>query len=196
MTNTNKPNSSDISERKLKRVLQNSYRSRDEYKPIKGYNLDKKLSNREAQVYVPKSKKKDPIVSYTGTRKLDDIATDMLLGVGGLKATKRFHDSKALLHNVHAKYGKNVITTGNSLGGTLAREVATPNDKVLSHNPAITYNSKGIGKNEKIIRSNTDLVSGLSILKSHARDRVKTLTRNNPLTSHFAETLGHSKKNV
>ena len=85
------------------------------------------------------------IFSVRGTdpRSLTDIQTDISLGLGRLKQTKRYKDADAMLKK--AKQGltqKKTVVTGFSLGGAIASGIASGSDKVYTFNRGSTIGSK------------------------------------------------------
>ena len=55
---------------------------------MKGYNLDKSISNHNQQVYYNPNIK-SLLFSVAGTHNLSDAGTDLYLGIGKLKDTNR-----------------------------------------------------------------------------------------------------------
>ena len=93
-------------------------------------------------IYDEKSKK--IIISFRGTDSLnktgllyDDLLTDIFLGFGQLRTTKRFVESKNILEKAIKKYGKkNIILTGHSLGAAIADYLSS-----IYKIPAFLYNT-------------------------------------------------------
>lgn len=98
-----------------------------EDRQIDGFNIDNTLSNDETSVY----RKDDKVYIVargtqlaTASSAIKDITTDILLAVGGLRASNRFRELHALAATMIDEVGHdNVILTGHSLGGTLVHEV-------------------------------------------------------------------------
>ena len=81
----------------LKDVIKNSY-AKNKSKSLKGYNLDEDLSNHNQQVYFNPNDKK-LLYSITGTHNLADVGTDLMLGLGRIKNTKRYKEAEDTLKN-------------------------------------------------------------------------------------------------
>ena len=80
----------------LHSVLKNSYKSKPSAKNMNGYELDKSLSNHNQQVYYNPNEKK-LLMSVAGTHNLRDVGTDFMLGIGKLKHTSRYKESKSTI---------------------------------------------------------------------------------------------------
>lgn len=189
----------------LKYLLESSYKRNreilDENKQqrFNRFELDKKLSTSEHKVFLDKYNRNKPVVVFTGTRKLGDVITDGFLAVGAEDLTPRFRNSKDLLRQVKNKYKSNVIITGHSLGGDIARHVADKNDKIISYNPGEGLKDliiKPVRNNETLIRTNTDVVSALSTinpLNLLSKGKRITINNKNILNSHFLNSLDNIK---
>ena len=128
-----------------------------------GLTKDTSLSQKKDKVYVDKNGK--AYIVYKGTNPFDveDLATDIAVGVGLGRFTPRFKNGKRLARKVEAKYGdKNVAAYGHSLGGALATESGV--DERVTYNKAVGIG--GIGKQmrrgQTDYRNKGDLVSVLS----------------------------------
>ena len=177
--------------KETKKFLENSCKHKNDIKAPKGYKLNRKLTNRNHQVYA--NNDNDVVVSFAGTRKKQDYLTDGLVGLGMEKYSNRIQNEKKIVDKVKRKYNtKGVTLLGNSLGGSLARSSGNKNDNLISHNPGIGITSIGkpLKKNETLIRSNSDFVSGLSLLKPSGQGNKVTLNRPNPLSSHYVSSIG------
>jgi hypothetical protein len=151
-------------------VISNGY-NKDKNK-LNGYELDKNLSNHNNQVYVNKKDKKF-IYNTTGTHSLSDIGTDILLGLGGLKKTKRYQEAHKGIRDTKQKYsGYNGTVTGDSLGGAIARNISSKGDKVVTYNTAST-----LGESSKLRENNyrikwdpiSSLIKGTKTLKNNIK---------------------------
>jgi hypothetical protein len=132
------------------------------------------------------------IFSVRGTdpRSLTDLQTDISLGLGRLKQTKRYKDADAMLKK--AKQGlnpKKTVVTGFSLGGAIASGIASGSDKVYTFNRGSTIGSK-TRANEESYRVKGDLVSeNLSGAKTIPKDFTKTDLVSTALGSHELDQL-------
>jgi len=82
---------------------------------------------------------------------VNDLATDLAIGVGLGRFTPRFKNGKRLARKVENKYGReNVAAYGHSLGGALATESGV--DERLTYNKAAGIG--GLGKQKR--RGQTD----------------------------------------
>jgi len=99
------------------------------------YKLDKTLSNKNHSVLVHGDGR--TVVSFRGTKETSDIGTDLLLGLGVEKHSKRFQDSGEVVDQVIKKYGRdNLVLTGHSLGGSIAHTLGRERDlEVHAFNP-------------------------------------------------------------
>lgn len=132
------------------------------------------------------------IFSVRGTdpRSLTDLQTDISLGLGRLKQTKRYKDADNMLKK--AKQGlspKKTVVTGFSLGGAIASGIASGADKVYTFNRGSTIGSK-TRANEEAYRVKGDLVSAnLSGAKTLPKDFTTTDLVSTALGSHELDQL-------
>ena len=97
-------------------VIKNSY-AKNKAKSMKGFNLDESLSNHNQQVYYNPNNKK-LLYSVAGTHNLADVGTDIYLGAGHLKDTKRYKEAEKTLKQAKQKYNASkALIAGHSLGG-------------------------------------------------------------------------------
>jgi len=90
----------------------------------RGFNLVPALSTYEAKVFV-RPGTDVAVVAFKGTdpKRVVDLYTDIRLAQGHLSDTARFTRTKAVLEGVRRSLpGYKIVTTGHSLGGSLARE--------------------------------------------------------------------------
>ena len=147
-------------------VLSNVYKNGYKNKKIDGFELDPTLSNENNQLYVNKKDKKI-IYNTTGTHNLKDWKTNMYLGIGKLKDTKRYMDAHKGIRDAKTKYsGYNSILTGDSLGGAITRGISSKGDRVISYNSASTIGEKTKPR-EQNIRVAGDSVSALQSKAKH-----------------------------
>jgi hypothetical protein len=88
---------------KLYNVLTNGYAHKN--KKLGDYEYDKKLSNRNEQLYYNKNNNK-MLFNVNGTNPFSprDIMTDVYLAFGGLKLTNRYKEAEQTLKNTRNKY--------------------------------------------------------------------------------------------
>lgn len=177
-----------INPNQLKGLISASYERNGKARNIGsklGYKLDDSLSNAEHKVFTDVNN--NPYVSFTGTRKFGDVITDVALGVGLGRFTKRFQDSKKLINDVKNKYKNKFVTTvGHSLGGSLSEYAG--GDKVITINKGVGIGGigKNISKNQTDIRTGSDAVSILG----------RTQTGGNQHTIKGTKFLGHTYKHL
>jgi len=131
---------------KLYKALKIAYMRGNERRQAKilkryGYILDRDLSDaRETMVaYNPFDKKVLFVANGTDVKSEKDLLTDFGLGLGKVRTSARFLDTKSILNKAHDKYkDSNFILAGTSLGGSLVNYAAGPKDKVITYNPAFT----------------------------------------------------------
>ena len=126
------------------------------------------------------------IFSVRGTdpRSLTDLQTDISLGLGRLKQTKRYKDADAMLKKAKAGLTpKKTVVTGFRLGGAIASGIASSSDKVYTFNRGATIGSK-VRDNETSYRVNGDLVS------ANLSGDVKTIPKDRTLTDFLSPAFG------
>lgn len=94
---------------------------------VEGWVRDKELSNENRSVYSKDGKAK---VAFTGTnfkkkRWIDDVGTDLLVGLGLQDYSSRLRNAKKTAELTAKKYGaENTSLTGHSLGGSQSAYVS------------------------------------------------------------------------
>lgn len=162
----------------LKDVIKNSY-AKNKSKSLKGYNLDEDLSNHNQQVYFNPNDKK-LLYSITGTHNLADVGTDLMLGLGRIKNTKRYKEAEDTLKNAKMKYGVNSATiASHSLGSSIGGLVGSGDDTIYSVNKGAVFQKPR--KNEKNFRTRGDAVS---IFSRNDPNTTNLINPNQP-TGHF-----------
>jgi hypothetical protein len=147
----------------IKAFLEASYDVKDTKPEINGYILDKELSNKWGKLFYNSALKK-AVVAHRGTRNAKDWRNNALIGIGAYKLSDRFKTGQLLQNQAEAKYtGYKIYTLGHSQAGQLVNLLGSKTVGV-SVNPAYTTALKGEyqGKNEYVIRSSYDPVSGLT----------------------------------
>jgi hypothetical protein len=127
-----------------------------------GLRLDDSLSNSEHKVWI--DRKNRPTISFTGTRKIGDVGTDILLGLGLEKYSTRFRNSKKFMEDVRKKYSAPATIVSHSLGASLGEYAGGKNDKIINVDKGVGLSGIGktIPKNQIEIRTSNDPVSLLS----------------------------------
>lgn len=188
---------------KLGKILKLSYEPNENRraKVLKkfGYVLDKELSNPEHIVaYNPFNK--DLLYVPRGTELKHkgnifdnkDLQTDLILGAGGLKQTKRFDEERSTILKAKKKYNEDkVIFVGHSLAGgilnQMSNDVITQNDKVITYNAPILKSRKGSTN----YRTQGDIFSVFN-------QSATTLQNENPLSVRLGDYLlkAHQLENL
>jgi hypothetical protein len=161
-----------------------------------GYMLDRRISDgRQTMVaYNPDQNKVLFLQNGTDPKSEKDIVTDVFLGAGALKETKRYREAKEAYNQAKGKY-KNAqfVDIGYSLGGSLVNYVARPEDKAIIYNAGFSLNQKD-RPNVESYRVVGDLLSSLAprstqliepsvpvmerangLLKEHSVEHIKNL---------------------
>lgn len=133
---------------------------------IEGFERDDQLSGRRTQVYY-NAKDQKQIVVHRGTQGIQDLFTDVNLAFGRLSKTNRYKHAKKIAEEAQKKRPLFETTQlGHSLGGALARNVASKKDNIITFNTAVAPNEmfKKHKKSQTNYRTQFDLVSALSPL--------------------------------
>lgn len=189
-----------ISTNTLEKLVKASYKKNKGAKRIgnnNGYTLDKKLSNREAKVFVSKSNN-TPTVVYTGSRKGSDWITNAQLAVGLLDNTQRLKRSKDLMQDVRDKYkNKHVTALGHSLGGSLAEATNADRKITINKGTGLFGIGKKIDSNQTDIRTGSDPVSLLSRFQTGGtKITIPKTNYLNPLKAHSYTDVSKLKINL
>ena len=185
---------------KLETALKASYGYEKEKKKLnkKGYILDNELSNHNEQVYYKHKKSGGNKLLYTvaGTHNLSDVGTDISLGLGKLKDTKRYKEADDVLRKAKEKHRVNKATVvGHSLGGSIAGYIAGNDDDVYTLNKGATI-GQPVKQNESAYRYKGDLVSILNKNSTNMNtiynnnERYHDLLNNTLSTSHSVYLMG------
>ena len=159
-------------------VIQSGYKNADEQRNnliSTGYKRDNQLSNHNNQVYYNEDKH-DLIYNTTGTHnKKDLIYNNLALATGQIKKTQRYMDAHQGLRQAKEKYKIDKATvTGDSLGGAIASQIHSKNDKAITFNKGSTIGQR-VRPSENSFRISGDVVSTLNL---HNKN-VKTLHNQN-----------------
>ena len=166
---------------------------KNSYKPKKtlgkNYILDDELSNDNQQVYVNRKKNNKLLFSVAGTHKLQDIGTDIYLGIGKLKDTNRYKEAESTLEKAKKKYNKNNVTIiGHSLGSTIGSYIKKPQDKFIGLDAGYTIGQPT--RDGEHYRSKNDIVS----LLGSNNNNMKTLNTNtNLFNAHNIDNIKNEK---
>ena len=184
---------------KLHTAIKASYGYKDAMNKLnkKGYVLDKDLSNHNEQVYYKHKKSGGKKLLYTvaGTHNISDVGTDISLGLGRLKDTKRYKEADDILQKAKAKHRVNKATVvGHSLGGSIAGYIAGNDDDVYTLNKGATI-GQPVKQNENAYRYKGDLVSILNKNSTNMNtiynnERYHDLLNNTLSTSHSGYLMG------
>jgi len=165
-------------------VLKNGY-NKTKKQNMNGYELDKKLSNHNNQIYYNKKDNK-LLHNINGTNSFSDVITDVYLAAGKLKDTSRYKESHEKLRQAKAKYKINdAIVTGHSLGATIAGYIGGKNDKIITADKGATIGQK-VRNNETHHRTQGDLVS---LLNSGSKHTINHENLNNSSNSLLGDAL-------
>jgi hypothetical protein len=180
-------------------ALENSYKSNKKQKQnMNGYVRDNQLSNTNEQVYYnPNSKKM--LYSVAGTKSLADVGTDIYLGLGMLKSTRRYKEADKILKQAKEKYHPSSTTlTGHSLAGSIVSGIASrgAGDKVLT----LDKGSAPFQKTRSLERSYRTKGDLVSILNKNSKRTTTLKTPNslqtnpisNALNSHLVSNIKNS----
>lgn len=147
--------------------------------------LDKQLSTRKAQVYHDPTTGQTVVANRGTTGTIADWTNNLAYMTGLYGKTGRWKQAKKVQKKAVAKYGHVDVNVGHSQGGILAHKLNKRGltNEVINVNPA----SRGHHtlKNETVLRSNYDIVSGLQRGK-HVHSFKSSM---NPLTAHSTHFL-------
>jgi len=186
---------------KIRDLLQASYSRNTPAREIGnkyGLRLDDSLSNAEHKVYV--DRKNRPTVAFTGSRKVGDWGTNLLLGLGLEKYSTRFRDSKKLMEDVRKKYSAPATILGHSLAASITEYVGGKKDKLITVDKGVGLSGIGktIPKNQTVIRTSNDPVSLLSNTQKNLGKKIviKDKKNFNLLDAHNYKYLDKLKNKI
>lgn len=165
----------------LYQVLKNSY-APTKAEELSGYRYDTELSNDNQQVYFNPntSTENQLLMTVTGTHNVADIGTDIFLGLGKLKDTRRYQEADQTLQQAKQKYNTNqAIVAGHSLGGTIASNIAnTQVDKIFTLDKGATF-GQPVQQGEQAFRTRGDIISTLNSRDSNMQTLANPNTKSN-----------------
>ena len=139
-----------------------------QFDDIQSYHLDERLSTHEHSVF-HSPQAAHTVVSFRGTASQRDVGTDLLIFTSLEKESRRMERSEILMDQVFQEYGRNVTTTGHSLGGNLAQEMALEHDL-----EAHVFNAATSLRQAKNLKTSNQITS----YRTHG-DLVSTLAESN-----------------
>jgi len=151
-----------LSVREIKLFMEASYKKKPPTK-INSFQLDEKLSNEYAKVYVNERIKKIVVVHRGTDKTIKDWSNNAAYALNDTlyKNTDRFKISKKTVDKALKKYkGFSFENLGHSQGSLLARETGEKALNVIQVNPAMK--TEKMKPNEYIIRGVHDIVSASS----------------------------------
>lgn len=151
----------EVTQPSLYTALQSSYGDKNATKRIvdSGYVKNDKLSDHRQQIFYNQAENK-VMMNVAGTHTLKDKITDIGLGLGLLKSTKRYQSAKKTLEKAKKEYGVETATiNGHSLGGAIAQKIASKQDTVNAYNSGMTIGEKARKGPGNVIRQKGDVVS-------------------------------------
>lgn len=177
----------------VKKFLKASY---SKGKPsIDGYQLNKNLSGKRAQVYYNPNTKQS-VVTHRGSQGWRDwVKTNTAMALGYEKGN-RFKHAKKIQKQAEKMYGaSNITTIGHSLGGRIAEKVGQKSNKIITYNKAATPKSilQHTSSKQVDIRTSNDAVSALSKLQRKKGDYIEIKKNVDPITAHGYQHLNSIK---
>lgn len=125
------------------KLANEAYKRTDAADTIDGFTKDNTFSQINAVIYTNMNNR-SIVMAIRGTdpKNISDLATDLSVATGTLKASKRYRDISELFNKVYAKYGKYIgksllaykyIIAGHSMGSSLSLQLLLDNpDKIDS----------------------------------------------------------------
>jgi hypothetical protein len=158
-----------------------------------GYKYDSEFSTNNTKIFTDQNNKAHLVSRGTHKFRLDDLKSDLLLGVGLQQYDPRYKQTQNILNKTKEKYGSNVDLYGHSLGGGLISNSKTDGN-VYTYNKAAGIDSIGkkINSNQYDYRTSNDLISQLSLLERNKN--LKTSFTPPLLNAIQSHNLKYSKK--
>ena len=169
----------------LRPILEASYSKNKKANSLlagQNYTLDKRLSTKEAKVFI--SPNGTPNIAVRGSKSVKDfLISDPLLALGLGNLDPRQKATDKLIKKTKKKYGSDPNLYGHSLAGALIDDAKTKGT-ITTFNKGTGLNGFGkkIKKNQTDIRTSGDLVSLIS--KTQKGKKKITIKNNNVLKSH------------
>lgn len=177
-----------MSAKQLKGFINQSYEEKPK-EEMNGFILDKELSNKTAKIY-HNPQTGEAVVAHRGTKGARDWLNNLAYATGLYEKTSRYKRGKKAQESAEKKYGKqNISTVGHSQGAVLARKLGKDTKEIINVNPA--YLGEKQGKNEVVIRSKKDIVSGLipTASKKERNIEIQPEKKTNILKEHSPDIL-------
>ena len=178
----------------LRPILEASYAKNKKAKQLlegQNYKLDKRLSTKEAKVFINQDGK--PNIAVRGSKSVKDfLISDPLLALGLGKLDPRQKSTDKLIKKTIKKYGSDPNLYGHSLAGALIDNAKTKGT-ITTFNKGVGLSGFGkkIKKNQTDIRTSGDLVSLIS--KTQKGNKL-TIKNNNILKAHGLVNLKKMEK--
>jgi len=156
-----------------------------------GYTFDTELSSPDTKVFI--DKEGNPHIAYRGSHRVEDVLTDIQLGLG--KETKRHKEARDTAKKVETKYGKSASAYGTSLGGHLA-ETSGVSGNIYTYNKATGIKDifKSVPKTQYDYRTEKDIISLPSVLqKGGNKITIESSKDDNILTAHSTKAFKKGK---
>jgi hypothetical protein len=162
-----------------------------------GYILDTELTNPRENIvaYSPFDNKLLYISNGTDFRNVEDVGNDALILLGSQKESGRIRDEKQLLTKAREKYkNSKLIMASHSLGGQIQHNIAPSDARVVTYNPAYSFNQK-VRPNFENYRTQGDIIStfapkaNTTILENPNPQRSQFNAFANVLDSHSTDNL-------
>jgi hypothetical protein len=183
-----KPTGGKMSAKDVKNLLNKSYD--DKPSSLEGYEIDKELSGKRAQVYKKKGTD-EAVVVHRGSQGIHDWGNNLKYVLGmDVSKSKRYKHAKDVQKKAEAKYGADKTTTlGHSLGAKLASDYGKNSKEVITLNkPVLLTEKTKANPKETTVRTTGDLVSAFLPTKSKDILTIPSKTFN-PLAEHSPDVL-------
>jgi hypothetical protein len=162
-----------------------------------GYILDPELTRGRENIvaYNPFDKKLLYISNGTDFTSAEDVANDALILLGSQKESGRIRDEKQLLTKARNKYkDAKLVMASHSLGGQIQHNIAPSDARVVTYNPAYSFNQK-VRPNFENYRTQGDIIStfapkaNTTILENPNPQRSQFNAFANILSAHDTDNL-------
>lgn len=179
----------------LKSIFEASYQNPNEARTTlegKGYKYDTELSSPDTKIFVDSGG--NPHIAYRGSHRVEDIGTDIKLGLG--YDTKRHKEARDIAQKVESKYGKSASAYGHSLASHLAEQSGVGGN-VYTFNKAVGIKDifRTIPKTQFDYRTEKDIVSLPSLLqKGGNKITIKSNKNQSIISSHRLESFKPENK--